>query len=233
MSTPVRNSIALCCPGDAFSTAWNAFTFQLYAELLKHMAVFPPIWGYNCNLYMIRAAMLDKLLASEQKPDLVLWIDSDNLLTYEDFAILRADLDANPSLDAVAGWYWVRANDYATKPKVSAGAADTRGLRALTMQEMAASKVDLMPVTWCGFGAFLMRYSMLEKLGPRAFVPVVEGDGWGFSGDDVSFCKRAVDAGCAMAVDRRVRALHLKRIADDDDGKPAGMPSMVIERKAG
>jgi hypothetical protein len=218
---PIRKSLALCFPGDSFPQSWNAHAFVMFAEMLRDYAVFMPLWGYCSNVYVVRLAMLDHLLKAENKPDLVLWVDSDNLLTYEQFCTLAADLEEHPDADLVAGWSWCRPNDYKVERKVSAGHFDEAGGRCapLTFEEMQAAPRDLIEVGYTGFPAVLMRYSTLERAGANAFAPVSSpAFAWGFSPEDVAFSRAAVAAGCRLFVDRRVRVPHLKRAVDDEEG---------------
>lgn len=218
---PIRKSVVACFPGSDFSDTWNAYTFNLLAHLMHEYSVFLPMWGYSSNVYIIRCSMLAALLAAKAKPDFVLWVDSDNLLTYEDFALLAADLE-NPEVDMVAAWAWCRPNDYRTEQKISVGRADAAGkLKPLTLDDLKAAPADLVPIEYSGFPAVLMRYSVLERVGEGGFAPLVgTAHAWGFAGEDVSFCRRALDAGCKLFVDRRVRVPHLKRSTDDDEGLP-------------
>jgi len=219
---PIRKTVVACFPGSEFSDIWNAYTFKLLAMMMHEYSVFLPMWGYSSNVYIIRCSMLASLLAAPSKPDLVLWMDSDNLLTYEDFSMLAGDLEEHPDADMVAAWAWCRPNDYRTEQKISAGRADRSGkLKPLTLTDLQAAPGDLLPIEYTGFPAVLMRYSVLEKVGEGGFAPLVgTSHAWGFAGEDVSFCRRALDAGCKLFVDRRVRVPHLKRSTDDDEGLP-------------
>ena len=70
---------------------------------------------------------------------------------------------------------------------------------------------DLWPVGWTGFPVFLQRWEVFEKIGPRPFTPIPTSHHfYGAFGEDVSFCKRALEAGLSFAIDRRVKVPHLK-----------------------
>ena len=65
---------------------------------------------------------------------------------------------------------------------------------------------QLFPVAGVGFGAVLMKTEMLKKVkenGGRPFTPLRE---WG---EDISFCKRAREAGYTLYTDSRVKVGHV------------------------
>jgi hypothetical protein len=77
---------------------------------------------------------------------------------------------------------------------------------------------DLQRIAWTGFPMVLMRYALLKDVGYRAFLPIQEGSesgnhlAFGWLGEDIGFCKVAVEKGWALFVDRRVRLEHLKTV---------------------
>ena len=77
---------------------------------------------------------------------------------------------------------------------------------------MLITSDDIAPdAFWSGFPVVLMRYSALEKLGARAFLPLLRPDvKHGFTSEDTSFFYNAHKAGLKSAVHLSVQVPHLK-----------------------
>ena len=153
--------------------------------------------------------MLKELIKSPVKPDLVLWLDDDNLVTPAQVYQLAQDLAEQPDLDAVAGWCFLEKQDAVC---ISAGHFDaTDQIEFMTYDKLIAGKDDVQQIGGTGFPVILMRYRLLEKVGLTGFYPrFSEHYRWGFSGEDISFCLAAREAGSKLAVDRRIEVPHLK-----------------------
>jgi hypothetical protein len=164
--------------------------------------------------------MLQRLFQTVPRPDYVLWIDDDNVVTFTQFMQLLKDLERHPDIDGVAGYTCVsrdvNADDEAFLSVGHFYGASGLSTEAMTPQTLAAAVPfdgdgALVPIGYSGFPCFLMRFSALLKAGPKAFVPIVDADStFGFVGEDIAFCRRALDGGALLCVDRRVKVPHLK-----------------------
>ena len=213
---PPRPKLAICAPGEWFSKEWVGHWTALITTLDKifdmdagtHKRGVGPIFSYSTNVYVTRAGMLGELLESPHKPDYVLWLDDDNLVAPHLAIQLVQDLIDNSELDAVAGWCFLERAGLCT----SVGMLDPAGqIQFMTHADLMDAPQDVQVIDGTGFPLIVMRYSLLEKVGPTAFHPrFSEYFRWGFSGEDVSFCLRAREVGAKIAVDRRVEVPHMK-----------------------
>ncbi len=214
MAPVKRQTIACILPGEVFSQAWVGAWTELLHNLLPHYSV-SPMFGHSSIVYFTRQAMLDALRALSPHPDLILFIDDDQILTVEGLRTLVRDLEERPELDGVAGWAWCEQNSYGNSmPMLSCGIFNRDGKsERLKFEEMVAMANDLIPISYSGFPAVLMRGSVLDRIGDRAFMPVLDEElfpPYGMSGEDVAFFIHAREKGLKFAVDRRVKVPHLK-----------------------
>ncbi|MFN7996964.1 MAG: class I SAM-dependent methyltransferase [Bryobacteraceae bacterium] len=210
-----QKTVAVVLPGETFSsTVVNAWT-GLLIHLLTNYNLIPPYFAYSSNVYITRSSALDALLKSSVQPDYVLWLDDDNVLSPEHFEMLRADLDAHPEAAAVGAWCWVQPQGYDIEATMSAGVWTADGRCApMPLVELAKAQIEqkLLEVGYFGFPAVLMRYETLRLAGPNPFAPwPTPGYGWGFAGEDASFCRAAATrSGCRFFIDPRVQIPHYK-----------------------
>jgi hypothetical protein len=175
-----------------------------------------PIFGYASNPHITRAGMLNHLfgMCTNRTPDYVLWIDDDQILTVEGLRTLLRDLEDHPELDGVVGWAWCQQNSYGNLPMLSCGIFNREGKsERLKYDDMQAMADDLIPISYSGFPAVVMRGSVVDRVGERAFMPVMDDElfpPYGMSGEDVAFFIHAREKGLKFAVDRRVKVPHLK-----------------------
>ena len=214
-----RKILALCLPGESFSSAWVYHLAGLLGYMHNQFIVIP-YFGYASDPYITRQGMLEGILKDAQEsgnvPDYVLWLDDDNLLTWENFARLLRNLDAF-NMDVVAGWCHIQGNTENTeKPLISCGLwpEGASSIQHLTQAwiDMSAMKNELIPVDWTGFPCVLMRYSVLERAEDRPFLNILEPTfKWGKAGEDISFCRTIKQrAGIQIYVDPCVHVPHLK-----------------------
>jgi len=202
-------NLVVCLPGETFHWMWVSTLLQLFDELRSQWNIFP-VWGYNTNVYGSRAAMLEACKTGPVTPDLVLWLDDDNLLSIPQFNCLVEDLNLHPEADGVAGWSWCQRDLQGLVWQPSCGMIDEGQKRCFTVEELSSGP-HLKEVAFTGFPAFLMRYQALIKAGPKPFRPVLTDEHTlGFMGEDTSFCQRSRENGCRWFVDRRVLVDHLK-----------------------
>jgi hypothetical protein len=217
--TSTQKNIAVCLPGETFSSVWLAH----WTALLPHLMALGNVqtyFGFSSVVYATRQALMDRIMAAIPPPDYVLWIDDDNLLTTAQFDRLLEDLETNKEIDSVSGWSWAAFDVYETDAKLSVGSFDKSG-KAVPMayDDLMSGPDDLKQIEYTGFPAVLMRFDVLVRSGGRPFVPA---ELLSFPGEDETFCKRASErGGVRFFVDRRVQVPHLKlRAAEPIGWKP-------------
>lgn len=133
--------------------------------------------------------------------DRVLWLDSDMKFEPDLLERLSADLDAGA--DLVSGLFFTRKAPVV--PCCYKALIEKNGIPTPVPFEDIPEN-QLFPVAGVGFGAVLMKTEMLKKVkenGGRPFTPLRE---WG---EDISFCKRAREAGYTLYTDSRVKVGHV------------------------
>ena len=236
---PIRQAVAVCLPGEIFSDVWVAHWTSLFAELQCRYSV-AATFGYSSNVYMTRGSIADNLLTSGQVFDYVLWLDDDNTLRYDQFEMLKRDLDENPELDGVVGWCWIQPDNYGIEPCVSCGRI-VEEIKSVpfTFHELMSGPADLVPIEYSGFPVVLLRFATLKRAGKNPFAAVRDDRlSWGMSGEDFAFFLHARANGCKFAVDRRVKVPHFKRRPAEPDmrayegvqivGKPDGSEPITL-----
>jgi hypothetical protein len=204
----VSRRLAICLPGEVFSTQYLTNILSLYEYALSRFDV-RVFHGYSSDASMTRWALTNELLSHyEQKPpDYVLWVDDDNVVCSDALKLLVEDLEAYPQLDIVAGWC------ICSTGSTSVGMFDELGYMTPLTEEEITSSSELRSIGWTGCPCVLMRGQLLSNLGASAWVRMPDKHGklpWGYFGEDASFCKRAITAGAKLAVDPRVKVPHLK-----------------------
>lgn len=229
--------ICVCLPGESFHHSWVRHFIELNTHLNKRFPRVSILTGYASQSYCTRAMMLKAMREMEHKPDLVLWIDDDNLLKPEQLDMLIADLEEHSVISGIAAWCWCHEGE-GQEMRLSCGAFNTDGsCEPISEQQLMSGEHDIWPIGFTGFPVFLQRFSMFEKLGFAPFAPIPTDKHFiGALGEDISFCKRSLDAGLMLAVDRRVRVPHLKlrengpqRVFAETPAKPATqlLPELV------
>ena len=157
--------------------------------------------------FIVRASCADarNLLAREaieSGADRVLWIDSD--MVFDDDIMIRLGEDLDAGWDMVCGLYFKR--ELPVTPVIY------RSIEATTGKcEVYADypRDSLFEIAGCGFGAVMMTTELLTradsfKTGPFTPLPHLS--------EDLSFCKRATDAGARIACDSRIKVGHVGQI---------------------
>ena len=210
-----RTTIVCCLPGETYADVWVCNFLSLFAELQCRYAV-ACTFGYSSNVYMTRSSIADNLLTSKREFDYILWLDDDNVLRYDQFEMLRKDLDDNPNLDGVVAWCWIQPDNYGIEPCVSCGRVyEDIKTSPFTYQEMMKAPDDLIEIGYSGFPVVLLRgLEPFRKAGRHPFAAIRDDRlSWGMAGEDASFFIKARAGGCKFAVDRRVKVPHFKRRA--------------------
>ena len=236
MTTNDKKTIAICIPGEHFSSVWVVNFIALFAEVFNRYNVIP-LAGYSSNVYATRARMLQSLIDTDeqQQPiDYVLWIDDDNVLSFPQFDRLLQTLESDDALDAAAAWCWIQPDGYGIAPLPSCGHFNGNRVQALALNRLVIlndvepAGPDLQEVDYTGFPAVLIRMKALSVLGKDAFNPILAADtDCGFMGEDTSFWKRAQRKGLKLVVDRRVKVPHYKlRAAEPVAVDPANVATV-------
>jgi hypothetical protein len=208
-----KKSILLMLPGEMFNQAWAKALLEIVSNLQPYYEVNTQ-WSYCSNVYFVRKGLFDAAKTWPKKPDFILWIDDDQILTTEGLRLLMRDLEDNPELAAVAGWAWCEQNIYGALPMLSFGIFDRDGKpKRMEYELMQSMDRDLIPISYSGFPAVLMRESMLDTMSGDDFLPIMDAElfpPFGMSGEDTAFFIRGNERGLKFAVDRRVKVPHLK-----------------------
>ena len=142
------------------------------------------------------------VLLDERKPELVLWIDDDNIATREQFETLWDSIESKPDADVMAGWCWIH-NEQNNTFYPSAGVFSPESKSGWI--PFGRDFVDGYQVTGAeatGFPFVLMKREALVKAGgPNAFLPILVDSEIGVMGEDMAWCKRALAAGVNLYVD--------------------------------
>jgi len=201
--------IAFCIAGERFPLAWvNYWTVLLGQMMQKYLT--QGHFAYSSNVYVTRNTLQQSVMEAARKPDYVLWLDDDQLVTFENVEQLVSDLQEHSQIDAVFGWTWIQPDVYTMPGECSAG-DQRKGLNHRFTATELKEHQGLKEITHSGFPLVLMRYEVLERLGPKAFSPRMNPDSpQGFDGEDFAFCTRAREKGLRLFVDTRVHVPHLK-----------------------
>jgi hypothetical protein len=211
-----RKSICVLTPGRPFEPEWLCEWEKLFAYLLGRFSL-SRIGGTSNNIYRVRAIAAKGCLA-QGTPDYVLWLDSDNPPSLESFRHLMAQMEASekasdmPAIDIIGAWYRYAGPDN-EQTYVAAG-WEMDCSKQLTEAEVLKARDAcqlLEDVAYIGFGMLLMKGSVLEKLGPQAFTPIITDEAAGeFMADDISWCERAKQAGYRIFIHPLAFVEHLK-----------------------
>jgi len=212
---PQSKIIAVCIAGESFSLDWMLAFMGLRDELRQNGWTVVTHTAYATSVHMTRMLQAKSVLESIEQdtpiPDLVLFIDDDNLVNYGHVAQLIQDLKDFPEVDLAAGWCWICSTN-SNVINVSCGMFSPDGLHLTYFDNLAWKKArEPRAIDWTGFPCCLMRFSLLKEMGTAAFLPLIdERLMFGMSGEDSAFCKRAVDAGHKLIADPRVKVQHVK-----------------------
>ena len=220
-------NIIFCIPGNSFS---NKF-LQCWTNLLAwcHSNNITPYLStaYSSNVFFVRNMCLkgNNLDGIHQKPfqgkinyDYIMWIDSDQVFSPEQFSqLLKHDKDI------VSGMYIMADNmHYAVVENI-----DTKYLlengsyKFLSRNDVKQLKnKDLMKVDYCGMGFMLVKYGVLEKFNFPWFRPtsttiknengdIILHD---YNSEDYHFCYQSRKLGFDVFVDPNIIVGHEKKV---------------------
>jgi hypothetical protein len=224
-----RRVMSICIAGEQFGMTWMLSFMRLRSDLIARGWEVEVHGNYTSNVFITRIANAQSVLGNSPKSDYVLWIDDDNIVTYEHVAQLLSDLEARPDASMVVGWCWV-ISEMDNTVRVSCGNISPDGVHCTNFESLDFLRSrELRPIEWSGFPCVLMRYSMLQSVGPQAFLPIIDPRlQWGMSGEDTAFCMHAGDAGHVMLVDPRVKVQHWKHRAIEAIFPDASVPKPKV-----
>lgn len=134
--------------------------------------------------------------------DRVLWLDSDMNFAPDLLERLGADLDEGREF--VCGLYFTRKNPI--KPcvyRICHPTADRQGNILPTAEAFEEIPGGIFEAEGCGFGACMMTTDVIRRAGPMPFFPA---EGYG---EDLTFCRKAREAGVRLWCDPAIRADHI------------------------
>jgi hypothetical protein len=216
--------LAFCAPGETFRGRQMWALVDLIVQLEKDPRfIVARHGGFSSNVYATRFDMTKHALEIAPRIDYALWIDDDNVVTYEQVLMLYQDLQEHPELAGVTGWCWCDNDgqpDAGWRMSISTMDENLEG-RAITLEDWQRAlksgkqlihSDDLEPRYFSGgFPFVLLRGDTMRLLGPQAFVPMVDSRlERGFSSEDTSFWYHARQAGLNFACDLRCKVPHAK-----------------------
>lgn len=206
---PRSELMGIALPGQTFCGSWVVAWTELHAHLRDRFRVEMQL-VYASNVHATRWHLYNGFRDMKPRPDWLLWIDDDNIVTPGQVEQLLLDLRANPDADMVAGWTWCATDVLEIKAHTSVGTLGNVPAQ-IPYAELMAGPDDLKEIGFTGFPVVLMRGSIFDKVGPDSFAPVMGSQfARGFASEDIAFCIRAKAAGVKILVDRRVKVPHLK-----------------------
>jgi hypothetical protein len=199
-----RPRLLILLPGNPDQGDWNSHFGMLFLYLCQRFRV--EVRGAcGNNIYLVRQTLAKE--AAAVKPDYVLWIDSDNLVTVEGFDHLYRSMEASPLVSIVGAWYFFPVGG--GEIRIAAGWHPATVDRLVTL-DMIEQATELIEVGYIGFGMCLMRGEIFQKTGPKHFCPILDDSEDGFMTDDAGFCFLAKELGYRTFLHPAVRVEHLK-----------------------
>lgn len=134
--------------------------------------------------------------------DRILWLDSD--MTFKPDLLERLSADMDQGREFVSGLYFTRKNpvtpcvyDVVEPRKRKSGEIYP------AVKSFEEIPEDIFEIKGCGFGAVMMTTALYRRCGDLPFFP---REGFG---EDLSFCRRAREAGYKLYCDPTVKAGHI------------------------
>lgn len=211
-------TIVFCLPGRSYSGTFLKRFAETIAKCIQN-GISPIIsQQYNPVVYYVRNQCLgcNNLLGKYQKPfnntlkyDYQMWIDSDQVFSYEQIiALIKRDKDV------IGGYYKCADNvHYPIVQNWDEKYFKKHGsFKFLTQASIDSKQGKLFKCVYNGFGFMLIKYGVIEKLTYPWFEPIFYdiGTAHDFASEDVSICKKIKDAGFDIWVDPKIRVGHEK-----------------------
>lgn len=225
--------VVFALPGDTFSNNFLLGWTMLFNYCLSH-DITPLITNHQSNnIYYVRNMCLggNNLWGVEQKPfngevdyDFIMWIDSDQVFSVENFVnLLQHDQDIMSGLYLMQG-----GKHFATVEKMEQDFFKENGhYKFLSGEELIERRKKeeepVIEVDYTGMGWMLVKKGVFEKMQYPWFTPdwqeMSYEDPSGntvsvreFTMEDVCFCKKAKELGFKVQVDTRNVVGHEKRV---------------------
>ena len=214
-----RRNIAVCMPGETFSSDWLCGMLSVQGVLEELGFNFKAFLAYSSGPHVTRIALAHAVLGQyrgDPTCPYVLWFDSDNLVPIETIRRWVSEFDANPNMDILVGWCWIQRRG-SWVPSVARfpeeGIPEFMGLKEIFEGGPEIREVKNL---CSGFPCVMMRRHILEWLGPMAFVPIPDPDAvGGLKGEDASFFWRAKERGFRVFLDPMGKVGHLKLMCQE------------------
>lgn len=210
-------------PGELFSNNFLRSWTKLLLKLPEYEITPDVHWTVGTNIYKIRNDMLmgknDK--GPDQKPfqgklkyDYIMWIDSDQVFTPEQFKKLLNTMEKNNEIHILSGIY-LKDNNRDYTSVVGTNHPEFPGKKAgFIVPADIRGKTKLIEADFTGMGFMLVRYGVFESLSYPWFLPIqysyLKNTIVGFTSEDASFCKRARDKGFKTYIDPALIIGHEK-----------------------
>lgn len=217
--------LALCTPGEQHCGQWSRERDRLVFGLASQGWVIRTYWDYTTNVYHTRMGITRDIIADAQKtgeaPELVLWIDDDNIPSLQAAQFQISTLEEHPEYSGAAGWCWIKFREDGKiqwMPSCGNFKPDTMFLLPTLLDDLYADNAAPKQIEWSGFPHMLVRYDALVQLGMEAFRPLFcEENEFGFTGEDTAFFACAMEAGLKFCVVPQAKVEHLKLQAIEPD----------------
>lgn len=160
----------------------------------------------TCRNSLVQAA---HNLYEEDKPDIYLWVDSDQVFSFKDFMILLSHLDMSDEVHILSARYFTKnPND----PMVVAYTKDEAGYKSITPNLDNIQEVDAVGLGFCLVRPEVME-GLWEKHGKKQFMCSFFGDD--VLGEDFYWCELVRQSGYRIYVDNTVTIGHFGVVLDE------------------
>lgn len=210
--------LIICLPGNNFSGNWLDSFLAFYNWCIKNKITVMISRRESCNIYYVRNMCLggDSTKGESQKPfqgsidyDYMLWVDSDNVFSTEDFIKLY-----NLNKEIASGLYLTQnGKNFATVKDWDEEFYKKHGAFEFLTPENIKNNKEPFVVDYTGFGFILIKRGVFEKLQYPWFRPIWKkfGNINEFTMEDVSFCHLVRELGMKVWVHPEVIAKHEKK----------------------
>lgn len=210
--------LIICLPGNNFSGNWLDSFLAFYNWCIKNKITVMISRRESCNIYYVRNMCLggDSTKGEGQKPfqgsidyDYMLWVDSDNVFTTNDFIKLY-----QLNKEIASGLYLTQnGKNFATVKDWDEEFYKKHGAFEFLTPEKIKDKKQPFVVDYTGFGFILIKRGVFEKLQYPWFRPIWKkfGNINEFTMEDVSFCHLVRELGMKVWVHPEVIVKHEKK----------------------
>ena len=210
--------LIICLPGNNFSGNWLDSFLAFYNWCIKNKITVMISRRESCNIYYVRNMCLggDSTKGESQKPfqgsidyDYMLWVDSDNVFTTNDFIKLY-----QLNKEIASGLYLTQnGKNFATVKDWDEEFYKKHGAFEFLTPENIKNNKEPFVVDYTGFGFILIKRGVFEKLQYPWFRPIWKkfGNINEFTMEDVSFCHLVRELGMKVWVHPEVIVKHEKK----------------------